>query len=132
MSKFDSISSFDDIIDSRAVIARIDYLSDPDYHEEGLTDDETAELTALRVLAESGESMRDWSFGLTLVRESHFVEYAEELAGDTDLLQGESADWPFRHIDWQAAADELRGDYTSFVFRSWDFYPDELITYYAR
>src|SRR5574343_1100147 len=109
------ISNSQRVIDSRDIIARIDYLEYLD--EEPPTDDnaeERAELAALRSLAESGYSA-DWSYGATLIRDSYFEEYAQELAEDIGAI-GKDLPWPACHIDWEAAADALKQDYTSVDF----------------
>lgn len=46
----------------------------------------------------------------TLIAESYFETYAEELAEELGMIQ-QDAGWPSRHIDWEAAANELRQDY---------------------
>ena len=63
--------------------------------------------------------------GETLIRESYFVEYAQDLAGDVcDDFSKRSQQWPFSHIDWEAAAKELKQDYSSAEFDG--------VTYYYR
>ena len=131
----------ENIIDSRDVIAHIEFLeseiadleeaAEETRTEDGETDadiiDRIAELrTDLEPwteLASEGETLSDWMYGETLIRDSCFQEYAEELANDICNLE-QSQDWPFRHIDWEAAADELRQDYTVLEFAGY--------TYYAR
>lgn len=49
--------------------------------------------------------------GLYFIDEDYFVEYAKELAYDVGAIDNDAA-WPCTHIDWDAAADELRMDYT--------------------
>lgn len=49
--------------------------------------------------------------GLTLVADRHFEDYARELAEDTGMIPDDLL-WPVRHIDWTAAAEELKQDYT--------------------
>ncbi len=49
--------------------------------------------------------------GLTLVHERYFEDYARQLAEDTGAID-DDAHWPATHIDWPAAADELKMDYT--------------------
>lgn len=51
----------------------------------------------------------------TAIPEDEFVNYAQELAEDTGAIQ-RNASWPNNHIDWDAAADALKQDYTSFDF----------------
>lgn len=106
------------IIDSREVIERIRTLEswedDPDI---GLTDDESQELADLRDLAEEGEGLSDWRYGVTLIRDDYFEEYAQEFFEDTrDSNSSKITEWPYCHIDWEAAADALKEDYTSIDF----------------
>lgn len=48
----------------------------------------------------------------TMIREDTFEEYAQELAEDVGAI-GADLQWPLMHIDWEAAADALKIDYTS-------------------
>ena len=154
----DTISDFDDVIDSRDVIARIEELEDErqslvctiDSAKEDLADatddtsvlkddaeeietlkeaisdaenalvawddsDEAEELKVLKALAEEGEGSPDWSYGETLIRDSYFEEYAQELAEDCGMVQ-RSLGWPNTCIDWKQAAEELQQDYTQIDF----------------
>jgi len=82
----------------------------------GWDEDEGQELAALKALADDADGYcSDWAHGATLIRDSYFTEYAEELAGDIGAIDA-NAGWPARHIDWEAAADELKQDYTSVDF----------------
>jgi hypothetical protein len=97
---------------------------DSDLNADGcddLTDDETAlveQFCKLKAFDEAGRNYAaDWEFGETCVRDSYFTEYAEELAKDIGAVGGDDdAAWPKRHIDWEAAAEELKSDYTSIEF----------------
>ena len=121
-----TISNMDDIIDSRDVLARIEELRDEieAYDEERLermaTDademgGERVELAALEALADEAEGCGDWEYGETLIRDSYFENYAEELANDIGAINAE-ATWPNNCIDWERAARELQMDYTSVEF----------------
>lgn len=121
----------DDTIDSRDVIYWIDALktefsdnTGDDPNEYGMSEDDWAVglgwddaeyLVSLLALAEEAESMEDWERGVTLVNEDYFTEYAEELATETGAIDRE-ARWPLYWINWDAAADDLKGDYTSVSF----------------
>lgn len=117
------ITSNDDTIDSRDVIARIEELGEMIREGVDDTDDDRAKLAALTALADQGENIDDWQYGATLIRESYFVTYAQELAEDIGAID-HNAGWPLRHIDWEAAADELEMDYTSVEFDG--------VTYWVR
>jgi len=52
----------------------------------------------------------DW-YPVTLIRDSHFRDYAHELAEECGMVKGDES-WPLNCIDWQQAARELQWDYT--------------------
>lgn len=111
-----TISNFDDVIDSRNIIDRIDELNDTEDRDP----EEEAELAALCKLRDQADCAPDWRHGETLIRESYFVEYIEELIHDCYDLpkEMESGLWPWRHmqIDYEAAADEAKADYVEVDF----------------
>ena len=113
-----TISSHDDVIDSRDVIARIEELKAliDIAAEEGRGDlDLDDELEALKGLADEAEGSPDWEYGEALIRDSYFPEYAEELANDIGAINSEMS-WPCNHIDWEAAGVELQQDYFTVDF----------------
>ena len=84
-------------------------------------DDLFAELTELETLLDDlrgygGDEQweGDW-YPSTLIRDSYFREYAQELAEDRGMIPDNNA-WPCTCIDWDQAARELRMDYTSTEF----------------
>jgi cell fate (sporulation/competence/biofilm development) regulator YmcA (YheA/YmcA/DUF963 family) len=81
------------------------------------------ELAALKSIADECEDYGDWSYGETLIREDYFEDYARELAEDIGAIPKDSK-WPCTCIDWEAAAEELKVDYTSVDFNG--------VTYYMR
>ncbi len=115
-----------DMIDSRDIIARIAVLSalrqpgpvDLGNDVDNNTDQDTLfqELADLEALQDDdGEYVADWYDGATLIRDSYFENYAQELAEDMGLLARSSA-WPYTCIDWEQAARELQQDYTRVDF----------------
>jgi len=132
------ISNSDDIIDSRDVMARILELEEMEAEEaeyresieakieagepfedstfELFDEDDAEELRILRELAEQGGGYApDWIYGETMIRDSYFEEYAQELAWD--VIPGlDEMSWPLNRIDWEAAADDLKVDYTAISF----------------
>lgn len=88
--------------------------------------DAGGELKALKALAdEAAGYCSEWKHGETLIRESYFKEYAQDLAEDCDMIKPElSGQWPYTCIDWDMAARELRLDYTSIEYDG--------VTYWAR
>lgn len=110
-----------DVIDSRDVIDAIADLS-ADSAERDAAESEV--LTALVALAAQGADYApDWEHGETLVRDSYFVEYAQELAYECDMLPADLA-WPLTCIDWADAARELQFDYCAVDFDG--------VTYWVR
>jgi hypothetical protein len=141
----DRITNSDDVIDSRDIIDRIAELEADllDAHEasastlalaewlEEIAADTTAtlqdaaiEYIPLKALADEGENYSpDWTYGATLIRDSYFEQYAEELADDIGAVD-RNVGWPNSFIDWEAAADALKQDYTSVDFDG--------VTYWVR
>jgi len=123
----------EDIIDSRDIIERIEELkgerpdmpSEPkatDYPEDGSwSEDQEEELNKLVKLAEEVEGCSDWQHGEALIADSYFETYAEQLADDIGAISSD-AKWPLNHIDWKAAADELKQDYTSVTFGETEYW----------
>jgi hypothetical protein len=138
------ITSFDDIIDSRDVIARIEELEG--YRDDAASAEDVSmtfidaagathnwtpdwtveaaeELRILKEFASEGEGFADWEHGETMVRDSYFETYAQELAEDCGMLDKANS-WPLNCIDWEQAARELKYDYTSADFNG--------VTYWGR
>ena len=134
-----TISNTDDVIDSRDVIERIDELTaerdkligareavtvdDVDayntvvhylkqWHEDYGT--ELDDLVALAI--EASDYAADWEYGETLIRDTYFQDYAEQLAEDIGAIPSEQQAWPLYCIDWERAARDLQMDYTSVEF----------------
>lgn len=74
--------------------------------------DNADDLKALKSL-ESRCSTSEWRHGVTLIRESYFVDYARELCEDIGFV---GKDYGPLVIDWQATADSIQQDYTSVEF----------------
>lgn len=104
--------SFGDTISSEDIIKARDYLAaliEP-------TPEESADLDALHAIVQEGEdTISDWRDGATLIRESYFKDYAQELADDcasSAEVQEAMNHWPHNCIDWEKAAGELKFDYS--------------------
>ena len=117
-----STMHMDDIIDVRDIIERIAELESlKDDHEAepdgGHWSDEDAQ--ELRTLTDIMDDLKgyggdeqwrgDW-YPVTLIRESYFTDYAEELVRDCYDLKGLP---DFVHIDWEATAREVQIDYST-------------------
>lgn len=127
MSEFDAINGYEDTIDSRDIIARIEYLGsrvdDPETAEiwGPLDESEKRELKDLQLLAQDGKkATSDWAHGVTLINDSHFEDYAREFASDIGVISDD--EWPANHIDWPEAAKELRQDYSSVEYDDHTFW----------
>lgn len=115
-----TISKYDDVIDSRDVIERITELQAQD----DKTDEDLSELESLVGLSDEAEGYTpDWTHGATLIRDSYFKTYAQELAEDCGMVK-EGDKWPYSCIDWDQAAHELKMDHTAAEFDG--------ITYWVR
>ena len=112
--------SSEDIIDVRDIIERVEELEE---EREGLdkTDpDRDADLAAehcqlAHILEElkgygGDEQWRgDW-YPVTLIRESHFTDYTQEMLEDCGTIPRDLPHWV--HIDWEATAREVKFDYS--------------------
>ena len=115
-----AINNYEDIIDSRNIIERIEDLEGYDCAD--LDDDERNELKALKELAsEASGYASDWPYGETLIRDTYFKDYAMELADDIGAINSD-ASWPNTCIDWDQAARELQMDYTCIDFDGVDYW----------
>lgn len=141
MTMTNPISNTDDVIDSRDVIARIEYLREElaDLESEADNDTNAAvaeakealadwqneygdELQSLEALASEAEGYApDWNYGSALIRDDYFQEYAEELANDIGAID-RNPTWPCNFIDWEAAAEALKQDYTCVEFDGVDYW----------
>lgn len=138
------ISNADDVIDSRDVIARIEELQNEkdNFQDENelpnsdlldMTEeqniqwmewdesDEGQELKALIALQNDANGSPDWEYGETLIRDSYFEDYAQELAEDIGAIN-KDATWPNDCIDWKKAASELQYDYMQVNFDGVDYW----------
>ena len=144
------VNNMEDILDSRDVIARRDELKEEReaiyccaefstgsrVHDEECgaeakdaakrelkqwDEDYGDELRALEAFIAEGSP--SWEDGETLIRESYFEDYAQELADDIGAIPRDVA-WPYTCIDWERAARELQYDYTGADFDG--------VTYYYR
>ena len=136
-----TVDNNEDVLDTRDIIARIeelklewnegtggdnpdDYTLSEDDWAVGLGEDGAHEIVALLELAKEGaDNFADWEHGETLVRDSYFKEYAQELGDYIGAIKAD-AGWPLNCIDWEQAARELRMDYTSVEFDG--------VTYWGR
>ena len=137
------ISNSEDVMDSRDVMERLDELEmerqdlvdavqsageAEDFESSKVSlelwdDDHGDELKTLKSLAEEGENLtREWRDGATLIRESYWVEYVEDLCKDIGDMPREIPHYIV--IDWESTADNIAVDYSTLDFDG--------VTYYIR
>lgn len=102
-----------DVFDSRDVDERMKELRDLLEDEtEGTVvtefQDELDKLEEFKSDVGSGE----WKYGMTFISDFYFEDYAKQLAEDIGAIK-DDAGWPSQYIDWSAAADALKMDYSS-------------------
>jgi hypothetical protein len=133
------IDGTENVLDSRDVIARVEYLEEqleacyetegsegsfakwlevianPDNKSEHPMYEEAIEHAQLIALVGEAESSPDWEHGEQLICESYFTQYIEELIAQCYESPKEfrSGEWPYRHMtfDYEAAAQEAKDDY---------------------
>lgn len=113
------LNNMQDVLDVRDIIARIEELEDMQ-HDESISADETAELAQLSELlkdmagAGGDEQWRgDW-YPVTLIRDSYFTDYAQELVEDCGYISKDFPTWI--EVDWEATAHNVRMDYSAAAF----------------
>lgn len=133
-----TISNSDDVIDSRDVIARIEELEETindikEAHQLDLEDwknnegkneedkpempdisEEEEELKILQDLQDEANRSPDWPYGESLIRDSYFVDYVEELVKDIGDIPRNIPH--YIEIDWDKTADNIKQDYMSVDF----------------
>ena len=106
----------DDIIDVRDIIERIEEIEE--LQEAGeYTESPDCELTRLNDIMDElkgyggDEQWRgDW-YPVTLIRESHFTDYTQEMLEDCGTIPRDLPHWV--HIDWESTAREVMVDYST-------------------
>lgn len=145
-----TIDNSQDVLDSRDIIERIDELEselqDAANDQRDNEEDEDADLTAFveNQIAEDGEFSEDakeykilkalqddaegysedWQYGSTLIRDTYFTEYCQQLVEDVGDLPKELPAYIENNIDWGGVAKDLKVDYTEIDFDG--------VTYYVR
>lgn len=110
-----------EIIDSRTLIEEARELEDAlsNEAEPGALDEYGSRevvierLAAIEALADEVDG--DWQYGVMLIPDGEFEDYARDLAEDIGAVNPR-AGWPLTYIDWGAAADALRQDYLAVEF----------------
>lgn len=101
-------------IDTRDLAAELEQL-------ESLDELDPTETERKAQLIELHDAVGDeWPYGALLIPEADFEDYARELAEDIGAVDP-NAGWPLKYIDWEAAANALRIDYTDVTFDGTDY-----------
>lgn len=124
-----------DMIDVRDIIERIEEIEKDrnGYDEDALDawrenypgDEEELEmLMEIMDDLEGGGGDEQWRgawYPVMVIRGSYFEEYAQQTAEDCGMVN-KDAGWPNNHLDWEAAADELKIDYTEIEIDGNDYW----------
>lgn len=80
-----------------------------------ICEDDQDELAAIEALKEElGEELWESAY---LISDNDFTEYAQDEAEEVGLIAKDNH-WPANHVDWEAAAHELKQDYSSVEFQN--------------
>lgn len=143
-----SISNYDDVIDSRDVIERIEELGEEladklnestkseDWNADNLSEgnyqfmvnslpesdrDDIEEYWKLVALAEeASQYSSDWEYGETLIRYSYFEDYCQEMLEDCGDIP-KDLPW-YIEVDWKKTAENIAQDYTEVDFNGVSYY----------
>lgn len=105
-----TINSYEDVIDVRDVIDEYEGIRE-DADEQDRANELATLLADLRGYGGDHQWEGAW-YPVTLIRDSYFITYAQELADEIGAINSEMR-WPATCIDWDQAARELQIDYTS-------------------
>lgn len=111
-----AVESNDNIIDSLDVeqeIAEIREALDGPVGRWTTREELEDRLATLEEFAEQGRAFDDWDYGIQLIHEDYFEEYAEEFYRD---VYGAVPEYLADHIDWEGVAEDLRVDYSELTF----------------
>jgi len=79
------------------------------------------EYKALKDFCEEGSQYNsDWRRGVPCILESEFADHIKESA--SELVDVDLNRWPFNCINWDDAAEEMKGDYTEIDFDGYAYY----------
>ena len=106
--KFDPIEK-EDVLDSRDLQERIDYLES--FDEEELDDSEKEELESLKELKEESD-FGEWDWGQFFIKRGYWVKYCENMVKDIGDLPRELPSYIQDNIDWDGVADDIEQDYS--------------------
>lgn len=111
-----SIDSTETVIDSRDIIARLEWLGDEPEDEY-----DAEEHRKLAELARECESLSsDWRYGEILIRQDYFEEYAREMLEDCGTIPADLPRWVI--IDMERTAENMLADYTDVEFDGETYY----------
>lgn len=106
----------DEMLDVRDIIEYYESLNANDEDEKEIIN--FIKKNILDELAGNGGD-KEWSgkwYPVTLIADRYFTDYAYELATDCYGVNN-SYQWPYNHIDWKAAANELMMDYAEIIIK---------------
>jgi hypothetical protein len=104
--------------DSRDILRRIDYLENFD----DLTLEENVELLHLKDIEGQWNDDESFRFGVIFVREDYFAEYVKETAQELGYIDPDKIyNWPFSHIDWEAASEDWECEYIFIDFNGTEY-----------
>ena len=108
-----------DYLDSRDIAERLHELE----ADEDRDEDETDEMGRLRAIYDQVSSTfgKDTEYGVSLIPEDQFEDYARELAEDLGSIN-KDGEWPTTYIDWEAAAGALKMDYASITIEGKEYW----------
>jgi hypothetical protein len=102
-------------------ITELEDMKNDEPEDFGREDDDRLEL----LLQLRGElETEGWYHNISLIPESEFTDYAQQLAEDTGAISDETG-WPSTCIDWEWAASELAHDYSVVTFDGDTYYYQE-------
>ena len=112
------ITWYEDIVTGDNISDAIDALREENDRTEENTDTLKALIEARKEIKSTIYSENDFTY-VTLINENHFESFIrEQVYEDHEDLNA----WPFKHIDWEQAAEEIASDYHTLDVEGNTFY----------
>lgn len=114
----------DDILDVRDLIERYEELEEQELKSESKETEFTNLKALLDELKGNGGDEQwkgDW-YPITLINESYFTEYSEELVKDCGDLPRDLPFYIESNIDWDGVAQDLKVDYSEVTYNEETYY----------
>ena len=123
----DANEAFENIQDDHFDDEEIPFLDTIEAAKTALEQFDNSELELLESIVRQGETCSGWHHGITLIHDNYFTQYVREMVDEYEPPKDfDMNSWPWCHMEmnYEAAADSLRSDYTNIDAGGETYYVD--------